>query len=89
MFDKILEYIHINPVTAGFVYKPEDWRYSSARDFCNLKGLIELSYGQYSGTSGRLRQQRGTTGNVQVNFTIEQKIDNTKISTTHFVKLGQ
>ena len=44
MFDKILEYIHMNPVVAGFVSKPEDWRYSSARDFCNLKGLIELSY---------------------------------------------
>jgi hypothetical protein len=29
---------------AGFVIKPEDWKYSSARDFCGLKGLIELSY---------------------------------------------
>ena len=44
MFDKILEYIHMNPVTAGFVSKPEDWKYSSARDFCGMKGLIELSY---------------------------------------------
>ena len=33
MFDKTLEYIHMNPVTAGFVNKPEDWKYSSARDF--------------------------------------------------------
>jgi putative transposase len=44
MFDKSLEYIHMNPVMAGFVIKPEDWKYSSARDFCGLKGLIELSY---------------------------------------------
>jgi len=44
MFDKTLEYIHINPVTAGFVNKPEDWKYSSARDFCGMKGLIELTY---------------------------------------------
>ncbi len=44
MFDKTLAYIHENPVTAGFVIKPEDWKYSSAKDFCEMKGLIELSY---------------------------------------------
>ena len=44
MFDKTLDYIHQNPVVAGFVFKPEDWKYSSARDFCGMKGLVELSY---------------------------------------------
>jgi putative transposase len=44
MFDKILNYIHQNPVVAGFIDKPEDWKYSSARDFCGLKGLINLSF---------------------------------------------
>ncbi len=44
MFDKKLQYIHDNPVIAGFVTKPEDWKYSSARDFCGMKGLVELSY---------------------------------------------
>jgi hypothetical protein len=44
MFDKTLEYIHMNPVVAGFVIKPEDWKYSSARSFCGLKGLIDLKY---------------------------------------------
>jgi REP element-mobilizing transposase RayT len=49
MFDKILDYIHQNPVVAGFVTKPEDWKYSSAGDFCGpdsyrVKGLVELSY---------------------------------------------
>jgi putative transposase len=44
MFDKMLGYIHLNPVMAGFVTKPEDWKYSSARDFCGMKGLIDLSY---------------------------------------------
>ena len=43
MFDTSLEYIHLNPVMAGFVMKPEDWKYSSARDFSGLKGLIELN----------------------------------------------
>ena len=44
MFDKTLDYIHQNPVVAGFVIRPEDWKYSSAKDFCGMKGLIELSY---------------------------------------------
>ena len=44
MFDKTLEYIHLNPVVAGFVLKPEDWKYSSARDFFGAKGLIDLKY---------------------------------------------
>lgn len=31
-----LEYIHLNPVAAGFVDVPEAWIYSSARDYCGL-----------------------------------------------------
>jgi REP element-mobilizing transposase RayT len=37
-----LEYIHNNPVKAGFVEKPEDYLYSSARDYYGMKGLIEI-----------------------------------------------
>ncbi len=44
MFDEKLAYIHQNPVQAGFVTKEEDWRYSSARDFCGMKRLVSLSY---------------------------------------------
>ena len=44
MLDKTLNYIHQNPLVAGFVDKEEDWKYSSARDFCGGKGLIVLSY---------------------------------------------
>jgi REP element-mobilizing transposase RayT len=43
VIDQKLEYIHMNPVVAGFVSEPEHWRYSSAIDFANKKGLIELS----------------------------------------------
>jgi len=35
---------HQNPVQAGFVTKEEDWKYSSARDFFGMKGLVSLSY---------------------------------------------
>lgn len=44
MFFQKLEYIHTNPVKAGFVDRPECYVYSSARDFCGVRGLIELSY---------------------------------------------
>ena len=38
-----LNYIHNNPVEAGFVVAPEDWKYSSAHDYSGGKqGLIEL-----------------------------------------------
>jgi len=32
-FQQKLEYIHYNPVKKGFVEKPEDWKYSSARNY--------------------------------------------------------
>jgi putative transposase len=38
-----LEYIHQNPIVAGIVEKPEDYLYSSARDYYGMKGLIEIN----------------------------------------------
>jgi hypothetical protein len=37
-----LDYIHNNPVEAGFVEKPEDYLYSSARDYYGIPGLVEI-----------------------------------------------
>ena len=37
-----LDYIHYNPVVAGIVEKPEDYLYTSARDYCGLPGLIDI-----------------------------------------------
>lgn len=37
-----LDYIHNNPVEAGFVEKPEDYLYSSARDYYDLPGLVDI-----------------------------------------------
>lgn len=37
-----LAYLHNNPVAAGFVEKPEDYLYSSAKNYVNLSGLIEV-----------------------------------------------
>jgi len=37
-----IEYIHYNPVKRGFVEKPEDWKYSSARNFMGDSSIIEI-----------------------------------------------
>ncbi len=39
MMQKIT-YIHNNPVKRGYVDKAEEWRYSSARDYCGRAGLL-------------------------------------------------
>lgn len=37
-----LDYIHYNPVEAGFVAQPEEYLYSSARDYAGIKGLLDI-----------------------------------------------
>lgn len=37
-----IEYIHKNPVKAGIVEKPEDYLYSSARNYADLVGILEV-----------------------------------------------
>ncbi len=39
IFEKI-NYIHNNPVEEGLVYNPEDYVYSSARDYSGEKGIL-------------------------------------------------
>lgn len=40
-----LEYIHQNPVKRGYVDEPMYWRYSSARDYAGLAGLVPVFKG--------------------------------------------
>ena len=44
MMDQKLDYIHENPVKEGIVQKPEDYLYSSARDYAGMKGLVEIEF---------------------------------------------
>jgi len=37
-----LDYVHNNPVEAGFVENPEDYLFSSARDYYGLPGLMDI-----------------------------------------------
>ncbi|GAA4839071.1 REP-associated tyrosine transposase [Algivirga pacifica] len=39
-----LRYIHYNPVKAGYVENPEDWIDSSAGDYMNKKGKIDITF---------------------------------------------
>lgn len=41
-----LDYIHNNPVVAGLVDRPQDYLYSSARDYCSMQqvGLLEVEW---------------------------------------------
>ena len=42
MIDQKLHYIHWNPVEAGLVQYPEDYLYSSARDYAGIKGRVDV-----------------------------------------------
>jgi putative transposase len=44
VIEQKLDYIHHNPVKAGFVSEPEHWLYSSALDYSGGKGLLEIVY---------------------------------------------
>lgn len=44
LYDQRLNYLHYNPVTAGFVTEPFHWKYSSADEYYNdIKGRLELN----------------------------------------------
>lgn len=44
MIDQKLAYVHDNPVKEGIVEKPEDYLYSSARNYAGMKGLLEIEF---------------------------------------------
>ncbi|MCB0535291.1 MAG: hypothetical protein KDD14_23995, partial [Saprospiraceae bacterium] len=39
-----LDYIHLNPVRAGFVDKPEDWKFSSAPFYASTREDADSAY---------------------------------------------
>ncbi|WP_266204174.1 REP-associated tyrosine transposase [Pontibacter kalidii] len=44
IIDQKLEYIHLNPVRAEWVDEPEHYRYSSAANYADLPGLLEVEW---------------------------------------------
>jgi REP element-mobilizing transposase RayT len=43
IFQQKMDYIHLNPVRKGYVSRPEDWFYSSARNFAGLAAKISIT----------------------------------------------
>ncbi len=42
VIEKKLDYIHNNPVVAGFVIEPHHWKYSSALDYSGMKSSVKV-----------------------------------------------
>ncbi len=42
MFEQRLSYLHNNPVEHGIVFRAEDYVFSSAIDYCDGKGLLNI-----------------------------------------------
>ena len=38
-----IEYLHYNPVKRGYIDEPVHWRYSSARNYAGMEGLLEVT----------------------------------------------
>ncbi|MHA6249737.1 REP-associated tyrosine transposase [Pontibacter sp. CAU 1760] len=44
LMEQKLNYLHRNPVTAGYVNEPEHWKYSSALDYAGGKGRLDITF---------------------------------------------
>jgi putative transposase len=44
VIDQKADYIHNNPVEAGFVLEPHQWKYSSAIDYSDGKGILDIDF---------------------------------------------
>jgi REP element-mobilizing transposase RayT len=42
IMEQKLDYLHNNPVEAGYVTEPHHWKYSSAGDYAGIKGYINI-----------------------------------------------
>ena len=42
IIDQKIDYVHMNPVEEGLVFRPEDYVYSSAANYAGEKGLLDV-----------------------------------------------
>jgi len=42
MIDQRIDYIHMNPVKSGIVLKPEEYVYSSAKNYAGMESVMEI-----------------------------------------------
>ena len=43
MLAQKIGYLHYNPVKRGYIDEPVHWRYSSARNYAGMEGLLEVT----------------------------------------------
>src|SRR5262249_17977293 len=60
--DQKINYIHENPVKAGIVSKPEDYLYSSARNYAGEPGLLPVTIIELTPESGGWKSGGWRTG---------------------------
>ncbi|MCD4695166.1 MAG: hypothetical protein K8S16_02910 [Bacteroidales bacterium] len=44
VIDQKMDYIHNNPVKTGIVINPEDYLYSSARNYAEMEAVMEIDF---------------------------------------------
>lgn len=44
VIDQKIEYIHNNPAKAGIIQNPEDYLYSSARNYAEMESIMEIDF---------------------------------------------
>jgi putative transposase len=44
MIDQRLAYLHNNPVKGGWISRPEDYVWSSARDYSGVRGILDIYF---------------------------------------------
>ena len=50
VFEQKLDYVHQNPVESGFVIEPWEWKYSSARNYCDdFEEILQIDVNRQSG----------------------------------------
>lgn len=60
MMEKVLDYIHFNPVKSGFVDNSGYWRYSSAINYTGKEGLVPVTlFGEIEAGASGLHSQAG------------------------------
>jgi len=42
MMKEKITYIHHNPVKRGYIEEAEHWRYSSAKDYAGIDGILKI-----------------------------------------------
>ena len=42
LIEQKLDYIHNNPMNSMIVFEPQEYVFSSAKDYCNEKGLVNI-----------------------------------------------